>query len=49
MAPLRAARRTADADLAARIRTVHRASDGTYGIPRVTAELRENGEVVNGR
>ncbi|MEU3620569.1 IS3 family transposase [Streptomyces sp. NPDC006872] len=45
--PLRAARHTADAELAARIRTVHRASDGTYGIPRTTAELRENGEVVN--
>ncbi|WP_405466869.1 IS3 family transposase [Streptomyces griseoaurantiacus] len=43
----RAARQTADAQLAARIRTVHRASEGTYGVPRITAELRENGEVVN--
>ncbi|MDQ0778767.1 transposase InsO family protein [Streptomyces aurantiacus] len=43
----RAARQTADAQLAARIRAVHRASEGTYGVPRITAELRENGEVVN--
>jgi transposase-like protein len=46
-AAVRAARQAADAKLAARIRTVHRASDGTYGVPRITAELRENGEVVN--
>jgi hypothetical protein len=44
---VRAARQAADARLAARIRTVHRASDGTYGVPRITAGLRENGEVVN--
>nr|WP_286249356.1 IS3 family transposase [Streptomyces graminofaciens] len=43
----RAARRAADARLAARIRVVHRELDGTYGVPRITAELREAGERVN--
>ncbi|MFF4863907.1 IS3 family transposase [Streptomyces sp. NPDC001231] len=43
----RAARQAADARLAARIRAVHRESDGTYGVPRITAELREEGERVN--
>lgn len=43
----RAARQAADARLAARIRAVHRDSDGTYGVPRITAELREAGERVN--
>ncbi|MGW6145057.1 IS3 family transposase [Streptomyces sp. NPDC055140] len=43
----RAARQAADAKLAARICAVHRESDGTYGVPRITAELRENGEHVN--
>ncbi|MFE0701514.1 IS3 family transposase [Streptomyces sp. NPDC058872] len=43
----RAARQVADARLAARIRAVHRESDGTYGVPRITAELREAGERVN--
>ncbi|MEU0068686.1 IS3 family transposase [Streptomyces sp. NPDC006332] len=33
--------------LAARIRTVHQDSDGTYGVPGITAELRETGELVN--
>ncbi len=43
----RSARQAADAALAARIRAVHRESDGTYGVPRITAELREEGERVN--
>ncbi|MEU9930466.1 IS3 family transposase [Streptomyces anulatus] len=44
----RAARQVTDARLAARIRAVHQESDGTYGAPRITAELREeNGEAVN--
>ncbi|MFJ8197152.1 IS3 family transposase [Streptomyces sp. NPDC096152] len=43
----RAARQAADAALAARIRAVHRESDGTYGVPRITAELREDGERIN--
>ncbi|MGW6681184.1 IS3 family transposase [[Kitasatospora] papulosa] len=44
----RAARQAADAKLTARIRAVHHESDGTYGAPRSTAELREeNGEAVN--
>ncbi|MGQ4426130.1 IS3 family transposase, partial [Streptomyces violaceoruber] len=34
--------------LAVRIRAVHLESDGTYGVPRITAELRETGdEAVN--
>ncbi|OIJ85691.1 IS3 family transposase [Streptomyces colonosanans] len=43
----RADRQAADARLTARIRAVHRESDGTYGVPRITAELRETGERVN--
>jgi transposase InsO family protein len=43
----RAGREAADARLAARIRMVHQDTDGTYGVPRITAELRETGELVN--
>jgi transposase InsO family protein len=43
----RAARAAADSQLEARIRVIHRESAGTYGVPRVTAELREDGLVVN--
>ncbi|MFE5947588.1 IS3 family transposase [Streptomyces sp. NPDC056480] len=43
----RAARQAADARLAARIRAVHQEPDGTYGVPRITAELRADGEHVN--
>ena len=39
----RAVRAAADARLAARIRVSHRDSAGTYGVPRITAELREAG------
>ena len=35
------------ADLAVKILDVHTDSEGTYGSPRVTSELRDRGEVVN--
>jgi transposase InsO family protein len=34
-------------DLAVKILDVHAESDGTYGSPRITTELRERGETVN--
>jgi putative transposase len=37
------ARATADADLTRRIRTIHAGSHGTYGAPRVHAELKAEG------
>ncbi|WP_435845216.1 IS3 family transposase [Streptomyces lavendulae] len=43
----RAARERSDAALAERIRAVHTEWDGTYGRPRITAELRDDGERVN--
>lgn len=47
-ASARAARQAADDRLAARIRKVHEDSDGTYGVPRITAELRaSDGQAVN--
>ncbi|MEV1175582.1 IS3 family transposase [Nonomuraea sp. NPDC049784] len=46
-APARAARAAADAALAAEIKQIHGEFDGTYGSPRVTAELREKGRKVN--
>lgn len=42
----RAGRQTADAKLAAPIRTIHHGSDGTCGVPRINAELREDGERI---
>ncbi len=45
--PARVARAAADAALATRIRTIHAEFDGTYGSPRITAELRQGGERVN--
>lgn len=46
-ADARAARAQADAELAERIAEIHRESDGTYGVPRVTAELKEAGRRVD--
>ena len=39
-------RATADADLTRRIRTIHAASRGTYGAPRVHAELQADGVAI---
>jgi putative transposase len=41
------ARRMADAVLTERIRTIHEHSDATYGMPRVRAELRDEGCAVS--
>ena len=46
-AAARAVRQFSEAGLAARIRKVHQDSDGTYGAPRVTAELRSEGIQIN--
>jgi len=46
-AAARAERARADAELAVRIRVIHADSDKTYGVPRITAELRDQGSVVN--
>ena len=48
----RRAQGSSDAELAERglvteIRTIHAESDGVYGVPRVTAELRRRGRLVN--
>lgn len=39
-------RAASDAALAARIREIHAASYGAYGVPRVHAELRDDGMAV---
>lgn len=44
---VRAARARADAELVDRIAEIHQDSDGTYGVPRVTAELKDAGRLVN--
>ena len=41
------ARQTANARLAEQIRQVHQASDGTYGMPRVRAQLKADGQSVS--
>lgn len=46
-APARAEREHADQILTEDIAKVHRESGGTYGSPRVTAELRDRGRPVN--
>lgn len=46
-ATMLAPRRQRRADLAVKVLDVHTDSDGTYGSPRITAELRERGETVN--
>ncbi|MCY0932519.1 IS3 family transposase, partial [Streptomyces sp. H27-H1] len=46
-ADARSGRVRADAELADRITVIHQESDGSYGAPRVTAELRGNGVLVN--
>ncbi|HEV7974225.1 IS3 family transposase [Amycolatopsis sp.] len=43
----RAARADADRELAGVITEIHTAHHGTYGAPRITAELRRRGHVVN--
>ncbi|THA55672.1 IS3 family transposase [Streptomyces sp. A0958] len=43
----RKARRRADEELAQEITVIHIASKGTYGVPRVNAELRRLGRPVN--
>ena len=43
----RIARAVADDELAAGIRTIHAASGGAYGAPRVAIELRAQGRLVN--
>lgn len=45
--PARLARAAADAALASEIKQIHGEFDGTYGSPRVTAELRAGGRTVN--
>ncbi|MFE3316632.1 IS3 family transposase, partial [Embleya sp. NPDC059213] len=43
----RRARVAADVEAVERIRVVHTASRHTYGVPRITAELRASGHTIN--
>ncbi|KPI17994.1 Integrase catalytic region [Actinobacteria bacterium OV450] len=46
--PARTGRQSVEAQIAARIRKIHQDSDGTYAVPGITAELRdEGGPTVN--
>jgi len=46
-APARAVRKAAERELAAAIEEIHDESNGAYGVPRITRELRERHGVVN--
>ncbi|WP_442789255.1 IS3 family transposase [Kitasatospora sp. NBC_01302] len=46
-AAVRTVRREADEGLAARIEEIHEESNGAYGVPRITRELRDRHGVVN--
>ncbi len=46
-APARQARAGEEAALTEKIRGIHTASKGAYGVPRIARELREEGPVVN--
>jgi len=46
-APARRARAAAEVELTGRIRGIHGAAIGAYGVPRITRELRKSGPVVN--
>ena len=46
-AAARAARDAADVALVERIKVVHARHDGTYGAPRITADLNDDGLAVN--
>ena len=41
------ARRLADAVLSEQIRVIHRESDATYGMPRIRAELLDQGQIAS--
>ncbi|MYW66667.1 IS3 family transposase, partial [Streptomyces sp. SID8379] len=45
--PARVARAATEAALTEQIRSIHTATKGAYGVPRITRELRESGPVVN--
>jgi transposase InsO family protein len=45
--PARQARAVEEARIVGKIREFHKASKGTYGSPRITVDLRDDGEIVN--